>query len=167
MQMENNSSEQNALTTDKSAAVPGINEFSLFTRNQMDEIEAERLRWGEVAITEAELHQTLHTRAISLVAPPNQEVNWSDSDLGIQKHDGVSNESSPANSPSAASSRGGGKLFCKQGDVAKMRGQRPPFFLCQAFALAVFSGVREEFHARFLTVFPNLTLSFQRLFRLG
>jgi hypothetical protein len=86
MQMTN-FSEQNALTTDKGATVLGINEFSLFTRIQMDEIEAERLPWGEVAISETELRQMLRTRAISLVVPPNQEVNWSDSDLGIQKHD--------------------------------------------------------------------------------
>jgi hypothetical protein len=33
-------------------------------------------------------------------------------------------------------------------------GQGLPFFLWQAIALVVFSGVREEFHARFLTMFP-------------
>ena len=42
----------------------------------------------------------------------------------------------------------------QQRDVAKVLGQGLPFLLWQAIALVVFSGVREEFHARFQTMFP-------------
>lgn len=88
MQTKNNSSEQHALTTDKTAAALGMNEFSLFTRIQMDEIKVERLRSGEIAIPEAELLRILRARTIGFVALPNQEANWTDSDLGIKKHGG-------------------------------------------------------------------------------
>ncbi len=39
-------------------------------------------------------------------------------------------------------------------DVAEKLGQGLPLLLGQAVAVVVFSSVREESHARFLTIFP-------------
>ena len=86
--MKNNASEQNALTTDRSAAVLGLNEFSLFARIQMDEIQVARLRSGEMAILETELERMLRAPASKFLVPQNQETNWPDSRLGIEKHSG-------------------------------------------------------------------------------
>ena len=88
MRIKNNVGEQNALTTDKSAAVFGIHEFSLFARIQMGEIQVTRLRWGEIAIPETELERVLRAPASKFVVPPDQEKNWPDSRLGIEKHHG-------------------------------------------------------------------------------
>lgn len=88
MRMKNNTGGQNALTTDKGAAVLGIHELSLFARIQMDEIQTTRLRWGEIAIPETELERVLRAPANRFVVPPDQEKNWPDSRLGIEKHHG-------------------------------------------------------------------------------
>jgi hypothetical protein len=86
MRTTNNNGGQNALTTDKSAAVLGIHEFSLFTRIQMDEIKIERLEWGEIAIPKSELERVLGIPASKLVVPQLQETISPDSRLGIEKY---------------------------------------------------------------------------------
>lgn len=86
MRTTNNNGGQNALTTDKSAAVLGVHEFSLFTRIQMDEIKTERLEWGEIAIPKSELERLLGIPANKLVVPQLQETISPDSRLGIEKH---------------------------------------------------------------------------------
>ena len=86
--MKHNSLRQNLLTTDTSAATLGTNEFSLFTRIQMGEINVERLEWGEIGVPMSELARLLRTSANRLVVPPSQETNWPDSDLGIHKQSG-------------------------------------------------------------------------------
>lgn len=84
--MTNNAFEQQALTTDRSAAVLGIDEFSLFSRVQMGEIKVARLRSGEIAIPEAELERLLGTPANRFIVPQLPETVWPDSRLEIQKH---------------------------------------------------------------------------------
>jgi hypothetical protein len=79
---------QNALTTDKSAAALGIDEFSLFSHIQTGEIEVIRLRWGEIAIPETELERLMGVPASKFVVSHNQETNWPDNRLGIEKHYG-------------------------------------------------------------------------------
>ncbi len=86
MRIINNAEGENALTTDKSAAVLGIHEFSLFSRIQLDEIKTERLPWGEIAISKYELERLLGVPANKFVVPQHQETNWTDSGLGIEKH---------------------------------------------------------------------------------
>ena len=88
MLMINNASEQNALTTDKSAAMLGVHEFSLFSRIQTGEIKVARLRSGEIAVPETELERLLRTPENKFVVPQNRETNWPDRRLGIQRHDG-------------------------------------------------------------------------------
>jgi hypothetical protein len=88
MQIINNSPEQKTLPTDKSAALLGIHEFSLFALIQTGEIKVARLRSGEMAVPETELERLLRTPANKFVMPPNQETTWLDNDLGIVKHHG-------------------------------------------------------------------------------
>lgn len=88
MRMINNVGEQNALTTDKSAAVLGIHEFYLFSRIQNGEIKVTRLRSGEIGIPESELERLLGIPGNKIVMPQNQKTSWPDSRLGIEKHRG-------------------------------------------------------------------------------
>jgi hypothetical protein len=57
--------------------------------------------------------------------------------------------------PEISNRTGYGFIALQVRDVAKLRGQGLPFMLWQAVALVVFSGVREESHALFLTMFPR------------
>lgn len=86
MRKTNNNDGQKALTTDKSAILLGIHEFSVISRIQMDEIKAERFDWGEIAIPISELERLLGIPANEFVAPQLQEANLSDSRLGVEKY---------------------------------------------------------------------------------
>jgi hypothetical protein len=87
MQKTNNEG-QNALTTDKSAMLLGIHEFSLFSRIQMEEIRTGRFDWGEIAIPISELERLLGCPASKFVESRLQKTNLSDSRLGVEKYQG-------------------------------------------------------------------------------
>jgi hypothetical protein len=88
MRIIDNDPSKNALTTDTSAAILGIHEFSLFSRIQAGEIEVTRLRSGEIAVPETELERLLGVPASKFSFPANPETIWKDSQLGIEKHYG-------------------------------------------------------------------------------
>jgi hypothetical protein len=85
MQIKNDMSESDALTINKCASLLGVHEFSLLSRIQAGDITAARLRSGEMAIPESELARLLKMPVNISTIPSQDEIHFSDHELGIER----------------------------------------------------------------------------------
>jgi hypothetical protein len=85
MQIKNDVSESDALTINKSASLLGVHEFSLLSRMQAGDITGARLRSGEMAIPESELARLLKIPVNISTIPIQDEIHFSDNELGIER----------------------------------------------------------------------------------
>jgi hypothetical protein len=85
MQIKNDASESDALTINKSASLLGVHEFSLLSRMQAGDITGARLRSGEMAIPESELARLLKMPVNISTIPSQDEIHFSDNELGIER----------------------------------------------------------------------------------
>jgi hypothetical protein len=85
MQIKNDVSESDALTINKSASLLGVHEFSLLTRIQAGDITAARLPSGEMAVPESELARLLRMPVNVSAIPSQDEIHFSDHELGIER----------------------------------------------------------------------------------
>jgi hypothetical protein len=84
MQIKNDVSESDALTIKQSASLLGVHEFSLLSRIQAGDITAARLPSGEVAVPESELARLLRMPVNVSAVPSQDEIHFSDHELGIE-----------------------------------------------------------------------------------
>jgi hypothetical protein len=85
MQIKNDVSESDALTIKPSASLLGLHEFSLLTRIQAGDITAARLPSGEMAVPESELARLLRMPVNVSAIPSQDEIHFSDNELGIER----------------------------------------------------------------------------------